>query len=115
MSTASRSTPPGQVPNCKLDAAQLGAQLERYRRLGQHAANVERLTGEVVVRFENNLPAGLLERTLAVEQRCCSFVLTAYDPGDRRLTITVEKLDQDPRLDSLFHALNRHGATTPSA
>jgi hypothetical protein len=112
VSTADPGTAHGQVSDCKLDAPQLAAQLSRYRQLGQHATSVERLTREVLVRFEHDLPADLLERTLAVERGCCPFFRIACDPGDRRLTIAVEKIDQDPRLDSLFHALNSHGTVS---
>ena len=94
------------VVGCTLDPPGLGAQLARYRQLAQHATSVERRLGEVLVQFNNDLPAGLLEYTLDVERRCCPFVHAAYRKDDRLLMLTVETVDQDPRLDSLFAALS---------
>jgi hypothetical protein len=111
MSTHSRSTEPPPIPGRTLDPPGIGAQLARYRQLGQHATSVERLVGEVLVRFAEDLPVGLLERTLEVERRCCPFVHADYDPRERRLTITLENVDQAPRLDSLVHALTSPNAT----
>ena len=68
--------------------------------------DAERLTGRVVVRFSPEVPAGLLGYTLHVERKCCTFVHLDYNTGERQLTITVESVAQDPRLDSLFHALS---------
>ncbi len=93
------------IPGCKLDAPGLGAQLTRYRQLAAHGTRVERHTGQVLARFGDNVPLGLLERTLDVERHCCPFVHTEYDERERQLRITVETIDQDPRLDSLFYAL----------
>ena len=84
-----------------------GPQLARYRRLGREAASVERRVGHVRVCFAEPPPAGLLERTLDVERRCCPFVHATYDERRRQLTMTVETADQSPRLDSLFDAIAR--------
>jgi hypothetical protein len=91
---------------CTLDAGGFGAQLARYRRLGRHASSVDRLRGELRVRFDDHLPAGLLGHTLEVERRCCPFVHPSYDAGERLLILTVETLDQEITLDSLFEALS---------
>ena len=104
MNSPDSATEPVGVPDCKLDGAALGAQLDRYRRLKRHAASVRRRTGEIAVAFRDDLPAGLLEHTLDVERRCCAFVHTTYDRRHRRQVITVETADQTPRLDSLFYA-----------
>jgi hypothetical protein len=93
------------IQDCRLDALQLQAQLERYRRLGRHATSIQRQHGEVLVRFADDLPGGLLEQTLEVERRCCPFIHVAYDPRERRLIMTVENLEQHPKLDSLLDAL----------
>jgi hypothetical protein len=100
------------VVGCTLDQPGLGAQLARYRQLGQHATSVERRPGEVLVRFTDDLPPGLLEHTLDVERRCCSFVHANYDAEDRLLTITVETVDQAPRLDSFVAALTKAPSPT---
>ena len=103
-------TEPIAIPDCALNEQGLGAQLARYRELGQHAVAVERVTGEVRVRFAGLLPLGLLGRTLDVERRCCPFVHADYDEHNQRLTLTVDTVDQDPRLDSRFDALTRPSA-----
>lgn len=59
----------------------------------------------LIVLFRDDVPVGLLQHTLDVERRCCTFVTSTYDSSERRLTFTVETFDQDPRLDSLLHAL----------
>ena len=94
------------APDCTLEGAGFGAQLARYRRLGRHANSVRRLRGELQVRFDDDVPAGLLERTLEVERHCCPFVHGTYDLEERLLTLTVERLDQEITLDSLFQALS---------
>jgi ubiquinone/menaquinone biosynthesis C-methylase UbiE len=92
---------------CTLDAAQRAAQLERYGTLGLHAAEVEHGPGRVVVRFFDDPPAGVLERTLEVERGCCPFFDIQYEPAGRRLVIAVEDPDHDRDLDALAHALTR--------
>ncbi len=90
---------------CRLSEAGFGSQLRRYRRLSEHVTSLERTTGKVIAEFGADLPPGLIENTLEVERRCCPFVKAKYEPAPRRLTLAVETIDQDPRLDSLFHAL----------
>ncbi|HUO72429.1 MAG TPA: hypothetical protein VMU39_16800 [Solirubrobacteraceae bacterium] len=97
---------PSRPPQgCALDERGFGSQLRRYRRLSEHVTTLQRTTGQVIAHFGPDLPPGLLERTLEVERRCCPFVDTSYKHATRRLTLAVESVDQDPRLDSLFHAL----------
>lgn len=90
---------------CGLTDAALGSQLRRYRRLSEHVTSLERTTGQVIAEFGADLPPALLENTLEVERRCCPFVQATYEPGCGRLTLAVQTIDQDPRLDSLFNAL----------
>ena len=90
-----------------LDAGGRAVQLERYRALARHAAEVEHEPGRVVVRFFDNPPTGLLERTLEVERGCCPFFDIEYEPVGRRLVIAVEDPNRDPDLDALAHALTR--------
>ena len=91
--------------DCGLSEAGFGSQLRRYRRLSEHVTSLERTTGKVIAEFGTDLPRGLLETTLEVERRCCPFVEATYEPAPGRLTLAVESIDQDPRLDALFHAL----------
>jgi hypothetical protein len=101
-------------PDCALDRLQLETQIERYRRLGRHATRVDQSRGEVVVRFESDLPSGLLAHALEVERGCCPFVHAAYDPALRELTLTVETVDQAPRLDSLLDAFSVNRCCSPA-
>ena len=91
--------------DCGLSKAGFVSQLRRYRRLSEHVTSLERTTGQVIAEFGADLPRGLLENTLEVERRCCPFVKATYDSASGRLTLAVETIDQDPRLDSLFRAL----------
>jgi hypothetical protein len=100
------SRPLPLADGCALAPAELETQLDRYRTLGRHATSVTRRAGEVLVHFSDDAPSGLLERTLDVERRCCPFIHTRFDAADRLLTITVERVDQGPRLDSLFELLS---------
>jgi hypothetical protein len=71
--------------------------------------NLERTTGKVIAEFGADLPNGLLQNTLEVERRCCPFIEARYEPASSRLTLTIETIDEDPLLDSLFHALSPAG------
>jgi hypothetical protein len=41
-----------------------------------------------------------------VESHRCPSVYSRFDHADRLLTITIERVDQDPRPDSLFDLLS---------
>jgi hypothetical protein len=94
------------IPECRLSEAAVGPQLSRYRQLAQHVVDIQRNVGEVRVQFDDALPDGLLGHTLSVERECCSFLGLAYDLTSRSLTITVDNIAQDPRLDLLAALLN---------
>jgi hypothetical protein len=100
-----------QPAGCGLSEAGFGSQLRRYRLLSEHVIRLERRTGKVTAEFGARLPQGLLEQTLEVERGCCPFVEATYEPARRLLTLAVRTIDQDPRLDSLFHALAPASAT----
>jgi ubiquinone/menaquinone biosynthesis C-methylase UbiE len=102
---ARKPAPPISGTACTLDAAERGVQLERYRALATHTAEVEHEPGRVVVRFSDDPPTSLLERTLEVERGCCPFFDIQYEPVSRRLVIAVEDPDRDPDLDAIAHAL----------
>jgi hypothetical protein len=90
---------------CRLEADELAAQLERYRAIGRLAAEMERRPGRVVVRFADDPPSALIERTLDVERGCCPFFEVEYDPATRLLTISADDLDHRPGVDAIAQAL----------
>jgi arsenite methyltransferase len=98
---------------CKLDADELGAQLERYRGIGRLATSVEHEPGRIVVRFADDAPTALIERALEVERGCCPFFDLGYDPVTRRLAIRADHPDHRPGLDAIAHALTESRATDP--
>jgi hypothetical protein len=100
---------------CSLEPDELHEQLERYRAIGRRAAAVEHEPGFVVVRFDDDPPSVLIERTLEVERGCCSFFEIDYKPGTQRLVISVDQPDRRPSLDSIAHALMESRATGPVA
>jgi hypothetical protein len=96
---------------CTLEAAERAEQLERYRALARHAAEVENAPARVIIRFLKDPPTDLLERTLDVERGCCPFFDIEYEPVGRRLVIAVEDPDHDRDLDAIAHALRQSGTT----
>lgn len=96
---------------CSLDADELVEQLERYRAIARRAAAVEHEAGRVVVRFADDPPSSLIERTLEVERSCCPFFEIDYDPVTRRLAIGADDPDRRPSLDAIAHALTEPRAT----
>jgi ubiquinone/menaquinone biosynthesis C-methylase UbiE len=102
---ARKPAPAMNVIACTLDAGERAAQLERYRTLARHAAEVEHEPGRVVVRFADDPPASLLERTVEVERGCCPFFDIEYEPAGRRLVIAVEDPARARDLDALANVL----------
>jgi len=94
------------APTCSLDAAQLEAQLERYRELARYAAGIDGASG-VVVSFEEHPPVSLLQHTLEVERACCPFLRIAYDSERRRLAISIENEEHREALGALERARPR--------
>jgi hypothetical protein len=90
---------------CRLERGARVAQRDRYRLVGRHLAAVERSPQLLDARFTSDVDEALLEETLAIERECCSFFSISYEPGERRLVVTVEDPDQDPALDALTAAL----------
>ena len=93
------------APTCSLDAAELEAQLERYRELARYAAGIEHGASGVVVSFEEHPPVSLLQHTLEVERACCPFLRIAYDSERRRLAISIENEEHREALGALERAL----------
>ena len=95
---------------CSLADDELAAQLDRYRALGRHAAAVEYEPERVVVRFDDDLPRALIERTLEVERGCCPFFEIDYEPVAQRLAISVDHPERRPSLDAIAHTLEESRA-----
>ena len=110
-SSGSQAQPAVNPTACSLDAEELVAQLERYRAIGRLAAGVEHEPGRVIVRFAGDPPSALIEPTLEVERGCCPFFDIDYDPGTRRLAISVDHPDRRPGLDAIAHALTESRTT----
>lgn len=98
---------------CKLDADEMLEQLERYRAIGRRAAAVEHKPDRVVVRFVDDPPSALIERTLEVERGCCPFFVIDYEPAARRLAISVDHPDRRRSLDAIARALGESRAADP--
>jgi hypothetical protein len=90
---------------CSLGVAEMAAQLERYRELGQLAAVTEHEPGRIVVRFLEDPPPALLELTMRVERGCCPFISLEFEPRAHRLTISAEHPDHQPSLEAIAQAL----------
>ncbi len=90
---------------CRLDAAGLRSQAERYRALARHATAVERGPGRLAVRFDAAVPVALLREAVAVERECCPFFDLRPDADDRALVVTLAAAEHDPALDAIRHAL----------
>jgi hypothetical protein len=93
------------IPECQLDEAAIEDQVGRFRQLAGHVSRIEREAGEIQVQFDERVPDGLLALTLAVEQRCCSFIGLDYRSESRSLTITVADPSDDAKLDSFASLL----------
>lgn len=96
---------------CSLEPEELHEQLERYRAIGRRAAAVEHEPGRVVVRFADDPPSALIERTLEVERGCCPFFDLDYEPATQRLAISVDQPGRLPSLDAIALALTESRAT----
>ena len=96
---------PMALGDCGLDAAALAAQLERYERLGRCLARVERHERELTAWFTQALDAALVQQTIEVERGCCGFFTLAFDPADRRLSISVAEAERVASLDAIHAAL----------
>jgi hypothetical protein len=90
---------------CRLDLTGLRDQRRRYRELGRHVDAMDRRPATLRVRFGPGLDVRLLDETLAVERECCPFYRLDYDPASRRLSVSVERPEQEPALDAIAHTL----------
>ena len=75
---------------CGLDDSQLAEQLARYRQLSASVLGVERDGPTTRIAFSQQVQTEVLEQTLAIERRCCSFFTLDYDTSQRVLAITTD-------------------------
>lgn len=99
--------------DCTLDPVRLGEQLERYRRLGAAAGQIEPGDQELVVWFEDRVDLELLAATVATERECCSFFTLDYDASRRRLSIAVDDPTRRAALAALLGALSGETPSLP--
>ncbi|MEA2449284.1 MAG: hypothetical protein QOG63_1216 [Thermoleophilaceae bacterium] len=97
---------PLPIAACKLDAAGMREQGDRYRRLATAVARIDRRGRELVVEFGEGVDVRLLEETLGIERACCSFFGLDYDASERRLVASVAHAEHEPALGVLADALS---------
>lgn len=93
--------PSASIPSCALDQTAWQAQYARYRSLANTVSRLERHPEMLTVQFDEHLDNDVLEQTLTVERKCCSFFVFRFDDPERRLTIGVCQPDQAPALDAM--------------
>ena len=86
---------PMAVSGCDLDDRELARQLERYRQLAGSATAVTRRGPTLRVTFDAGVDAQLLDETIAIEQRCCSFLTIDYLPSELTLSISTDAAHSD--------------------
>ncbi len=94
------------APGCALDESGLRSQLERYRQAGRNARLIERTPRRLVADLDESVDAELLAEAIAIERECCPFFLLDWEPGRRRLTVSVSEAAHEPTLDAIAFALD---------
>jgi len=105
---------PTAPPSCALDPQGLRTQLERYRESGRGASVVERSARELSVQLRPDVATGLVDELVAVERDCCPFFTIGWDPGERRLSVSVSRRDDEPALAAVAFALGLEAAAHPA-
>ncbi|MFZ1996638.1 MAG: hypothetical protein WAU75_21170 [Solirubrobacteraceae bacterium] len=90
---------------CTLDDSGLGAQLDRYRKLGRTALSIEDGDAGLMITFGPDVDVDLLRETVAVERGCCSFFALDYDASARLLSIGIDDPARAGALAALASAL----------
>jgi hypothetical protein len=93
------------APACALDEAGLRSQYERYRQAGAGARLVDRSPRRLVVDLDERVDPKRVDELLAVERECCPFFKLCWEPGVRRLTVSVSQAEHEPALDAIAFAL----------
>ncbi len=94
------------VPSCTLDAMSLQAQVARYRRAGTGARLLDRTPRRVLVELGADVDSALVSEIVAVERDCCPFLTIAWEEQAlRRLSVSVDRVEDEPVLDAIEIAL----------
>jgi hypothetical protein len=93
------------APSCTLDDAGLHAQRERYRQAGEGAVVVERHARRLTLDLAAGVDAAAVEGIIATERECCPFFDIDWNPGGRRLTVSVSRAEDERALDAIAFAL----------
>ena len=99
--------------DCTLDDESLVRQLDRYRRLGRIATNIQQRELALLITFPADADVDLLHTTIATERGCCGFFRLDYDPSERRLSIAIDDPARGEALQALLLALRDR--TSPAA
>jgi hypothetical protein len=92
------------VASCTLDETGLRAQYERYRKAGAGARLVDHSKRSLTVELDA-VSSDLVEEIVAVERECCPFFDLRWQPGLRRLTVSVGADEHEPALGAILFAL----------
>jgi hypothetical protein len=93
------------APSCALDEVAMRSQLERYRQAGRHARLVHRGRRRIVIDLDEHVDREVIEQAIAVERECCPFFAIEWEPGRRRLTVSVAQPEHAPALEAIAYAL----------
>jgi hypothetical protein len=93
------------APSCALDGAGLTLQLDRYRRAGQGGRLIERTHRRFVVDLDDHVDGNLIGAAITIERECCPFFDLDWNPGQRRLTVSVSLREHEPALEAIAFAL----------
>jgi hypothetical protein len=92
--------------SCALDGTGLRLQLERYRQAGEGAQLVEQTRRRLVVDLDKHVDNDLIDEMIAIEGACCPFFTLDWEPGRRRLTVSVSRAEHETGLDAIAFALD---------
>ncbi len=104
---------PMAILDCTLPAADLEAQIDRYRRLGANATAIEHDHLRLLITFGPTLDDQLLKQTIAVERECCSFFTLDYNAAQRRLSVVVDDPGRAGALDAIRIAVTVERRSLP--
>jgi hypothetical protein len=94
------------APSCALDEAGLRLQLQRYRMAGAGAQLIEQTSRRLVVELDPVVESQLVEELVAIERECCPFFTLDWEPGRRRLAVSVSGVEHEPALDAIAFSLD---------
>jgi hypothetical protein len=93
------------APSCALDEDGLRRQLGRYRMIGRRARVLDRTRRRIEVELDADVDSAIVEEAIAIERECCPFFSLAFASPDRRLTVSVERVEHEPAIDAIVYAL----------